>query len=318
MPLNPTAGPSVHVVAASANGGIWHAIRFPSSRTGLGDVKVASLSDPGFVRDVAAAGREDLQVCTTTDMLLHHAIRFFRDGNWTQLSDVEPEAGGVRHGFNRVASAVNRANGSLHVFGVGTDGNIWHTIRDGLGNWTQFEPVSNRGDIVDVACAMDAEAALHVCGVSTDGQVHHALFVDNGPPSGFSPVFNETGVPTIAGTPQTVTKVACGVLRGALHVVVASSSGAILHALRKPDGNWTGFGDVKGEAGDPGAIGDVAAAVSNNGGGGEDLNVFAIVPSGELRRTTRFNNGSWEPFQNASDEFQTQESLVAVACASIL
>jgi len=43
--------------------------------------------------------------------------------------------------------------------------------------------------------------------------------------------------------------VACAAVRGDLHVCGTTTDGGMWHAVRRSDGSWIGFGDVKNVAG---------------------------------------------------------------------
>jgi hypothetical protein len=83
-----------------------------------------------------------------------------------------------------------------------------------------------------------------------------------------------------------------------LHVV-ATTGGALHHALRtETDGlsSWTGFGNVEGQAGEIGSIVDAEAVVSGGG-----LHVVAIT-GGDLYHTIRNDAGGWTDFGNVADQ----------------
>jgi hypothetical protein len=60
-------------------------------------------------------------------------------------------------------------NGELHVCGITSDGNLWHTIRFAQ-NWQPFGDVKgavgNPGNLIDMDCA-SAAGELHVCAVTS-------------------------------------------------------------------------------------------------------------------------------------------------------
>lgn len=69
----------------------------------------------------------------------------------------------------------------LHVVGMTDDSKIWHTMRDGGGNWAPFGDVIRQtlgidpAGTQDVACAIDPKGDLHVVVVANDGQLLHTI-----------------------------------------------------------------------------------------------------------------------------------------------
>ena len=77
-----------------------------------------------------------------------------------------------------------------------------------------------------------------------DGRIWHAVRRADGSWIGFG------DVKTAAGQyPGVFTSVACAGIGQDLHVCGVSSDGRIWHAVRRADGSWIGFGDVKTAAG---------------------------------------------------------------------
>ena len=74
----------------------------------------------------------------------------------------------------------------LHLVGMTDDFKIWHTMRDGGGNWAPFGNVIRQtlgidpGGTQDVACAIDLQGNLHVVVVANDGQLLHTIRLKDG------------------------------------------------------------------------------------------------------------------------------------------
>jgi hypothetical protein len=106
----------------------------------------------------------------------------------------------------------------------------------------------------------------------------------------------------LAGNPGTVcaASAAGNDATGELHLVVATCDGRLFHTIRYANGNWQLFGDIKGtQAGDPGSVSSVSAAVNNSTG---ELHVvvvaseYGFAPAKRLYHTIRHADGSWQPF----------------------
>jgi hypothetical protein len=88
-----------------------------------------------------------------------------------------------------------------------------------------------------------------------------------------------------------------------VHVVGITSDGGMYHTIRRADGTWFPFGNVKGQSGDPGAFKDVAVAHNQyyvlSGTANGVLDVLGITTDGQILYTFRRDDGSWfSPFSN--------------------
>jgi hypothetical protein len=256
----------LHLCAVSGSGNLWHTIRKTDGQwTGFGDVEGQAGERGQFVRvgiteaATGANGSSELHVCgVTTNGRLWHSIRR-GNGQWTGFGDVEGQAG-ERGSFVGVDCA--GIGTQLHVTGITADGRLWHSIRKGDGQWTGFGDVEgqtgDRGTIVDVACARAGSGGLHVCAVSSDGHLWHSIRKADGQWTGFGDVEGQAGergsfVRVSAGFAQVT------VTTGVLHVCGVTADGRLWHSIRKADGQWTGFGDVEGQAGERGSFRTVSA-----------------------------------------------------------
>jgi hypothetical protein len=118
-------------------------------------------------------------------MLLLHTIRN-SNGTWQSSFDsIESQSSGGPPAFLDVACG--SADGqALQVVGVGSDGKLWHTIRNSNGTWQpRFEPIESQssggpGTFLDVACGSADGQALQVVGVGSDGNLWHTIRNSNG------------------------------------------------------------------------------------------------------------------------------------------
>lgn len=252
---------TVHLAGVTEDGHLWHTYRGPSW-TPFGDVE-GQTGDVGFIVDVALVNFfAQLHLCAVSSSgRLWHTIRQEVGGSWTPFGDVEGQAG-ERGQFVRVGTteAAIGPNGSsqLHVCGVSADGRLWHSIRRGNGTWTPFGDVEgqagNRGDFVGVDCAGIGNQ-LHVTGITSDGRLWHTIRKSDGSWFPFGDIEGQ------AGDRGSFVRVSAGfaevsVGNVALHVAGVTSGGAknLWHTRRQPDGSWTPFGDVEGQAGERGVF----------------------------------------------------------------
>jgi hypothetical protein len=99
----------------------------------------------------------------------------------------------------------------------------------------------------------------------------------------------------------------------------AMGSTHVWHTLRHPDGTWQPFGDVLGQAGNPGDLHAIAAA-----GVGADVHFVGITTintatsEGQLWHTIRGAGGNWDPWGDVQNQTGNPEARKGnVACAGI-
>lgn len=94
--------------------------------------------------------------------------------------------------------------------------------------------------------------------------------------------------------------------------VVVNGGGAIFHGLRKPDGTWSGFGNIASQAGDIGTVGSVADAGLNG-----DTHVVAVGGNGHVFHTIRLANGTWGTFGDVNASAGNLTSVSKLSAVTI-
>lgn len=105
-----------------------------------------------------------------------------------------------------------------------------------------------------------------------------------------------------------------------LHVVCIDNAQNLWHTIRRNDGTWFPFGDVRGVvlgsnpgSLNPGPFDDLACAGVVN-----DLHVCLLTTTNQVIHTIRLINGSWSPFGDASSAAQAPNGNVfSVAAAQV-
>jgi hypothetical protein len=280
-------GNDLQLCGLTRGGGVVHTIRAldGSWPFGFGDLLAAAAAPRGSVFSVGAAGLPDqFRACAaiktttgsivSTDQALYETARNSA-GSWSPFAN----RGGS---FSDVSFA--QAGGMLHFCGItfdhaGVASNMLnHALKSG-STWTPFGDVrsvvlaENPGSFDPglfhlVSCAgIDGE--LHICAISS-GRLFHTIRRANGT---FSP-FGDVVTAVVGGNPGSPSpsglgSVSCAGVNGELHILCVDAAGALWHTIRRADGTFFPFGDVKdvilgvhpGSL-DPGQIATVAVADS--------------------------------------------------------
>lgn len=102
---------------------------------------------------------------------------------------------------------------------------------------------------------------------------------------------------------------ACG---GDLQVLASTTSGTPWHTIRQANGTWLPFGDVTGQAGNPGVVGSVATALI-----GGDLHVVVQTSNdGRAWHTIRQANGTWLLFGDVTGQAGNPGSIQDVTISA--
>jgi hypothetical protein len=130
----------------------------------------------------------------------------------------------------------------LHLVGMTDDFKIWHTIRDGGGNWAPFGNVIAQAlgidpaKIEDVACAVDPKGNLHVVLVANDGQLLHSMRKADREWTSIADVWTHQSHDPQQGK---FTAVAATTEGSSLHVVVAKDDQKLYYTRRDVTGGWS-------------------------------------------------------------------------------
>jgi hypothetical protein len=282
---------------APAGADLWHTLRKSDGtwQTDFGLIEGQSGGGPSSFVHIACgcSDGQSLQVVGLgTDNRLWHTIRF-PDGSWQpQFGLVESQSVGGPQSFT--ATSCVGAGSALHIVGLGSDGQLWHTIRNADGTWQgQFGIVEGQSAggpsaFVAVACGSADGQSLHVVGLGTDDQLWHTIRLPDGTwQATFGLVEGQS-----SGGPPAFVGVACAGANQALHVIGLGSDNRLWHTLRQSNGTWQSqFGLVESQS-----AGGAAKFVGVTCGSadGQTLQVVGLGNDGKLWHTIRLATGVWQ------------------------
>jgi hypothetical protein len=176
---------------------------------------------------------------------LYHTIRF--PNSWQPWGDVGAivtnDPGNLGYG-----TACASIGNDLHVVGIHSSGDLYHTIRfpnswQPWGNVSAAVQNNPRGQFGDVSCASIGDN-LHVVALHNNGDLYHTIRF----PNSWQPWGNVSAA--VQNNPGKFSNVACASIGNDLHVVAANLSANLYHTIRFPN-SWQPWGNV-------------SAAVQNN------------------------------------------------------
>lgn len=277
----------LHVCLRTGNDVVHTIRRIDGSWFPFGDVLLAGQAPRGAIFSVAAAQvNGQLHICAaiqrrgpvlvSAEHSLFHTIRG-STGSWRQFQNF----GGS---FDDIACA--GVGGQLHFCGTTFDRQgirlnaLEHALRpSGGGPFTPFGDVrsvvltENPGSLDpglfhSVSCAGLA-GELHVCTISS-GRLFHTIRRADGTWFPFGDVVRVV-VAQNPGSPlpMGLGSVSCAMVNGEIHVICVDNAGVPWHTVRRADGTWFPFGDVRSavlrhnpQSSVPGPIRSVAIADS--------------------------------------------------------
>lgn len=288
----------VHLVTATGDAYVAHTIRHADGSWDRFNPLYVPRSWAANLSSTVAGGEEHLvyQVPALPKPVVWDTYLRTRrlDGSWTE----------ERLGFNSFfgSTAVAVVNGELHVV-KRTDrtGAIEHRVRHVDGSWTAGPGIPAVGAGASLA---NVNGVLHLA--VSDGDSNTVVRTMTWQGGTWSAPVDSGVLPQQDGrlADATIAKVGTEV-----HAVVRTADKGLWHAIRQPDGSFTGWGDIGGEAGVPGAAERLAVTPSRN-----TLHVAITTADGGLFHTIRFENGAWQRFGNvkgAAGDVPSREVTIA-------
>lgn len=248
-----------------------------------------------------------------TDQLYHSICS--PEGGWQAFNLIEGDLDDGPPGF--VGATVTRLRNALMLVGVGTDGELYHTIRDSDGSWQEFgrlrEGVVGGGprDFYSATSAC-ARGALHLIGLGSDGCLYHAI---GGPDRGWQDEFELIDAERHCG-PEAFAAAACAGIGDALHLVALDTRGQAYHAVRDPRRGWQHFRGLGQLYDAPTRFVAIDCGVVEDG----SLHIVGVGSDARLHHTIRLPDGSWQRYFGVLGGQQhgvVPRFTLSVACASV-
>lgn len=249
----------------------------------------------------------------TADQLYHASCR--ADSQWPAFAVIDAELDDRPPGF--VGASVTDVDGALMLVGVGTDGELYHTIGNPDGRWQDF--VGLRDGLVGggprdfyAAASGNCGGVFHVVGLGSDGLLYHAA---SKPGRGWQGEFERID-PQLPGGPPAFAAAACAGIEDSLHLVALDTSGQACHAVHHPDGGWQSFRGLGQLYDAPSRFVAIDCAALSDG----SLHIVGVGSDARLHHTIRFPDGSWQRYFGVLGGQQygvVPRFTLSVACAAV-
>lgn len=256
-------GNDLQVCGLTQGGGLVHTIRAIAGNWpfGFGDVLAAASAPQGTVLAIGAAGmggqlrvaaaiRRRTGTIVSVDQELHEAARN-PSGAWAAFANRGGSFSDVSFG---------QAGGQLHFCGTTFDhrgirmnvlehalktGSTWSPFGDVRGVVLAQNPGSLDPGLFHLVSCSGIDGQLHVCAISS-GRLIHTIRRADGSWTAFGDVVAEVVRENPASpSPSGLGSVSCAGVNGELQVTCVDGNGVLWHTIRRGDGTWFPFGNVK-------------------------------------------------------------------------
>jgi hypothetical protein len=263
---------------------------------------IPSLVQPGR-KNLAVTVTSGRQVCAINDSAVRQ-LRYTRDsGSWsapvrlaTGIAPASANAGGGSFSLAVLAVGTSTQAGwsfGLPLFLLEADEKTIQNLGDQVAGIApgDLDP-GDRAVALDISGAFnDGEKKFHICLTTRSGKTFHA-YKDGTTPAKFDkiPVLGYGNVRSVTCLPG----------REGLHVCAVTDAGRIYHVIRRPDGRWSGIGDVNAVTRSSELFQQVAIAHYDAPIQGGVLHVVGITRAGGLLHAMRTAEETadplWSPF----------------------
>jgi hypothetical protein len=310
-------------------GHLRHALRAPDgSWNGFNDMSssVGGLGGVCAIAATAAIPGEAQYVALDADGHLWHALRQV-DGSWLGFNYLAASAGDIGQAY-AVSAARTDSTGEVQVLALTMGGDMHLAVRRADASWDPFMLIGGLhggpaggpeilgmdafGGCMAIASATGGGGEVHHFLVSQDGNFHvwlwHAIRAATGD---WIQQFKQLSANTDLLHVTRLLAAASGP-NGEIQLVAITGDGGLFHALRDTNGNWNGFNEMKGPAGDPGLAVYAAGATGAN----DEVQWAVSNSQGQVFHTIRTPDGNWTPFADVSGPARDPGVVCRVAAAN--
>ncbi|MGW6933555.1 hypothetical protein ACWGE0_26100 [Lentzea sp. NPDC054927] len=276
------AYPLYHETRDGTNGA-WSGFKAIGGFAGAPNFEAYKVATAGFADGSAQ------YVANGTDRFLYHNIRN-ADSSWQGWNRVPGNAGEAQFQASTMTVAAT-PNGELHVFAIGNDGLMYHTVRNADGSWQSWNAMPGAGTMFFQARALTAtgmpDNTVQVVANGPDKILYHSVRKVDGTWQNWGALPGRAS----SGNFQAAEVAIAGHANGSAQLVATGNDGLIYHTIRNANGSWDGWNAVQGADGAPNFQASALAIAANADGGTQ---FTAVGNNGLVYHAIRRADATWQ------------------------
>ena len=185
---------------------------------------------------------DTLEVFVPTGSHIYHNWQLTPDSAWNGWTDMGADSNGIAN-----LQAVNNADGSLSVFGIGTNGDLWTASESAPeAGWSSWIDLSGQQIQPGFVISENLSGRVEIFGADSSGNIWHNRQTASGSWSGWNRLPGKT-----LNSPLAIARN----LDGRLEIFGVDSSGNVWHNWQtRPGGGWNGWLEISGKQLKPGFV----------------------------------------------------------------
>ncbi|MGW6933556.1 CHAP domain-containing protein [Lentzea sp. NPDC054927] len=263
--------------------GAWSGFKAIGGFAGAPNFAASRVATAGF------ANGSEHYTAIGTDNVLYHTIRN-ADGSWQGWNRMPGNAGEARFQASNVTLAAT-PNGELHVFAIGNDGLMYHTIRNADGSWQEWNAMPGAGTRFFQARSFTAtgmpDNTVQIVANGPDKILYHSIRNADGSWQNWGALAGRAGSSNFQASEVAI----AGHANGSVQLVATGNDGLIYHTIRGANGSWDGWNAVQGVGTAPNFQASALAIAANANG---DTQIAAVGNNGLVHHNIRKADTSWQ------------------------